>query len=739
MYHPSLQSKAAKSFLKNGLRKYMPKLFFMLAMLCITYTCLATITITSSPTLPSGSAGQSYSYNAFTVTSSAPGAITWTVSTNINPASNLEVKIVGGLPVVDNMNPALPVAGTYFFSLTAENTANEFASQDFTVVISQPTDIIFVLDVSGSMAANANPTCTMGCQTKIDALKQAVSLFFDQGVAMGSFGTNDNVSVVYFETSVDNTDANLVAWNPASNITTLKGKVNAKALGNTTNMNAGLASAISKLTTPSRKEIVILFTDGIQNVSPLVTSTGGANPTVHIGANDFSSATPGTKIYAIGLNAPSGAVYSMLGDIAHATNGTAYYNTDPGFTLDESFINSFIAILKGSSPQLIDYRSDSSSNMNERVSVQNFTVNKSAAKILLEYKSVNSNNYYASIRVLKDSVDVTQYGTITSGNGYRLFSMDLPKRNPSGDTTVIRAEGKWSLIIGSNAGAYKASALVDDHLLKYTCSVGDSVYTVGDPLQLKINLAYKGQPLKDAAQVTALVLKPGDDWGDLLAKASVQSKDTTTSGDITSPGEKKGLALLSDSALFSKLLPSKQVVTLTNNNNGTYTGSFAGTELSGPYRVVFLIKGSRADIGTYQRMETLSVMFNFGKIDEANSELSKTWTGDTLSLMFKPIDKYGKLLGPAYDSRIKVTPEPGRVIDNLDGSYTYIFYNTPQASDPTISISINGEPLYNGKASNFGSSATGTTGKLYTHWWFWILLLILLFIIFLLTRKKKTP
>jgi hypothetical protein len=649
-----------------------------------------------------------------------------------NTAVSTQVSLSGTFNF--NLPPSGGVTATDLtinFTLRADDGAGNICARDYTMHVKRkPIDLIFVLDISGSMSEKAIPTCVSGCQTKIDALKFAVGKFFERGAILGNFDADDKVSVVYFETGVDNTDATLVSWSPASNITTLATHVNAKSLGNSTNLNGGLASAISNLTNSSRKQNVIVFTDGIQNVSPLVTSTGGADPTVTIGGIDFKKSTAPLKIYSIGLNAPSGAVYSTLQDIAHATNGIPYFNTDAGFTLDETFINTLITVLKGSSPQLIDYRSVNANG--KAINVETFVVNKHVDKILLDYTSAGEKNSDATITVLKDSVDVTQFGTLVNRNGYKLFSMSLPKKKTVGDT--IKSEGKWSLVIRNSPGGYKASAIVDDHALKYTCSVGDSVYTVGDTLNLKITMGYKGTPLTDASQITALVLKPGDDWGDLLANASVQG---TPSGDVTGAGDAKGLALLSDTALYNKLLSSKQVVPMTNNGDGTYTGNFRDTQLTGPYRVVFLIKGSRSDIGSYVRTETVSLMVNFGNIDDAKSVKSHTWKGDTLILVFKPMNVYGKLMGPAYESRIHVTPAPSKVVDNLDGSYNCIFYNTPEASDPQITIAINGEEFYTGPASKFDNKPG--CDAFYCHWWFWLLILILIIIIAYLLWKKKHP
>jgi len=605
-------------------------------------------------------------------------------------------------------------------------------------IVRMPIDIVFVLDISGSMSGRYNPTCVgAGCRTKIDELKSAVSLFFDRGLVAGNFTSTDKVSVIYFETGIDNADGTLVDWTPA-NITTpvtgLQAHVNAKPLGNTTNMNGGLTTANPSAVTAGRKKFIILFTDGMQNVSPLITSTGGSNPTVTIGGVAYSSASAPVKIYTIGLNAPSGAVYAMLGDIAHATNGIAYYNTTPAgavdaaFALDQSFMNSFIGVLKGASPQIVDYRYKNAGGSAEVT--ESFKVNKGASSIILQYNSAGPGRE-VGIRIMKDGVDVTQFGRSVLGNGYRLFSMSFPKVIGPGDT--IRSEGTWEMKIRSSFTSYQASAVVDDHLLNYTCSIDDKVHTVGDTLRMNVRLNLGNQPLADATSITAIVLKPGDDWGDLLASSNPQKKDTA-SADATTPAQAKGLALLSDSAYYNKLFPTNQVITLTNNSDGTYSGSFTGTELSGPYRIIYLIKGFNGVIGDYERTETFSVMFNFGQIDQAASEKTKTWNKDTLTLKFTPKNKFGKRLGPDYENRIKVTPAADRVIDNLDGSYTYIFYNASESTDPVITININGEEFYNGKASKFDE---GSVDAFYLKWWFWVLLILILLILFFIFRKKK--
>ena len=155
---------------------------------------------------------------------------------------------------------------------------------------------MLTLDFSGSMSAPACP----GCATRADVLKDAVELFVQLWSAVSV--PSDRMGVTYFRTDVEQFDlAGETLPLLSDGGDDIIGDVNGQMPGNSTAMGGGLQRAIEALDgladTPIRR--IILFTDGMQNVNPMVQSVGGqliiANETGRPSSN-VSPASPPTEL-----------------------------------------------------------------------------------------------------------------------------------------------------------------------------------------------------------------------------------------------------------------------------------------------------------------------------------------------------------------------------------------------------------------------------------------------------------
>lgn len=149
-----------------------------------------------------------------------------------------------------------------------------------TGIAGNPTDVMLVLDRSGSMAGTPLADLKTGANSFVDIIDEA-----SDGVLDGVIANGSRVGVVSFAGSatVDEaltTDANA-----------LKGAINALSAGGNTNHEAAFQTAQAELagSQPGSAKTMILFTDGV--------TVGGGNPD-----DDAAAArAAGTEIYAIGL------------------------------------------------------------------------------------------------------------------------------------------------------------------------------------------------------------------------------------------------------------------------------------------------------------------------------------------------------------------------------------------------------------------------------------------------------
>lgn len=569
-------------------------------------------------------------------------------------------------------------------------------------------DVALVLDLSGSMAI---PACT-GCDTRLAFLKLAVQRFIQDFSAFA--WQADRISVIRFQTNVTEvpTPGTLVNFydNKAAILASLPGMMPA----NLTAMGGGLQTAINRFAdpvsqNPGRSRHVVLFSDGMQNVNPMVFDDGAGN--WHIDdkpgrpASGVMVASPPTllngapyKVHTLGIDATDGFLTDM-NSIAAVTGGTPENRVDATET-PALFVNAAITAMQAhGSPQLVDLRrntmaGDSASEV--------FTVNRGVRRVLLE--TIWQGQREIALRVFKDGKDVTAEMHPISSASYRGFFVDPPFQLGADE---ISAEGQWELRILAPAGTkYEAAALVDEPALKFEVGTGKADYLIGEPLQLVAEITYGGAPVDDAT-VTARVGKPGEGIGTLLSvNATPPGAPSVTPEALATPAQIKLQRLLEDDKLRQRIQQVEHTVVLESQGAGKYTGSFGATDATGAYSVTFLIAGTTPLLGTYRRLRTVSTVVRFRAGDPDASQFRVRTLGQTASerrvlLSFRP--RNGKVfLGPDFGPKIRVMLSKGSAVaeprDLLDGSYE-VELLLPANVDPDITVTVAGQPLFKGKVS----------------------------------------
>jgi hypothetical protein len=381
--------------------------------------------------------------------------------------------------------------------------------------------------------------------------------------------------------------------------------------------------------------------------------------------------------------------------------------------------------------------------------VDSFVVSKGIDKIFINLMSDVRNEARVS-GIQKDGQNLslfdTSYIKASGGAGWQTFVISvsgIQKKIPgfkSDGTWVITTSSNSELAASSQDVPYILSFTVDDHTAEM---IGTTAQTkeliVGGNLPLSIALTKNGKPITNAKAI-AIVAKPGDDLGDLLARTNVQFT-VDTSADAGNAGSQKYQQLLKDSNFVKKLLASNNAVNLTYDaSQKKYVGEFNQLDVSGIYQVAYIVSANDTTLGTINRYSEESVFIRFPDVDLGKSNVIVATLNNVTTITFTPIGSNGKLVGPGWGGAITLTGSGGenkitKIVDSANGTYV-ITVNGPLTGQGTLTIG--GDQVYNGNLGNIANGGNGGTA-IFKQWWFWLIIIILLLIIIIASRKKKNP
>lgn len=205
-------------------------------------------------------------------------------------------------------------------------------------IVSNPTDIVLILDRSGSMAGSPLANLKSGARTFIDIIDEATD-----GTQDGQIGNGSHIGIVSFAENATQ-DTQLI-----TSVADLKSAVNALSSGGSTNHADAFTKAKALFDpTSTNAKVMVMFTDGV--------TTAGADPTPIAEA----ARAQGIIIYCIGLSGNGGIDEQALRDWASDPDSAYVAITPDDAELEKLFEDLAKNIAKpGATDIVIEERVDS--------------------------------------------------------------------------------------------------------------------------------------------------------------------------------------------------------------------------------------------------------------------------------------------------------------------------------------------------------------------------------------------
>jgi hypothetical protein len=560
-----------------------------------------------------------------------------------------------------------------------------------------PVDVMLVLDLSGSML---NTACA-SCEPKLNVLKDAVEIFTQLWSAVAVNG--DRMGVTYFKTNINNFSPggdDLPPFNAQDIIDDVTAQNTIST--NLTAMGGGLQKAVNTLTDASRARSIILFTDGMQNVNPMVindTPLKIDNASWISRSSNIPPNSPPTQLNT-GLNirvntigvGSTPAFTTLLNDIASATDGVFKQTNAPDEVLIQFYVEELVDVLRDYSPQLICYHYGQigASNTSEEA----FIVNNSVTKVIIKVSWARKTSL--KIQINKDNADVTGRADIINDSFYTIFVFDLNSLSGT-------PGGTWEVkMYGREGESYQLATIVEEPRVDYSFSLGKEVYKAGEPMTIMAELSVNGRPVVSNATVKATVLKPKEGLGNLLSKYSMPADSSVRYEKGATIGQQKLALLCQQDYFYNQLQEIPVPIVLANAGGGRYTATFTDTWTPGAYTVKFYIEGKDTQTGLYRREEQMTVDFEFNEADYKLSGLCRKALvsaegGKETLISFRPRDAMKNYLGPDYRHRISISvggvDKSRSLKDAGDGSYEL---KTSESADTPLSVTVLGKTLFDG-------------------------------------------
>jgi hypothetical protein len=577
-----------------------------------------------------------------------------------------------------------------------------------------PIDLVLVLDKSGSMLDFAPGTgASLDQPSKAAILKSAMAAFvsqwreIDQPTADGGEWSHDRIGVVFFDSGAE---PQMIAGADApGNVFVQRGaaipgpwdavinSIDAMTPSGSTSIGAALNEGMKQWKLdPAHDLFVILVTDGIQNVPPLVE----IEPSGFLGLPPVSGFPQELRkrlvpIQTIGFGTPADVDETLMKNISLETAGVSFKPIN-AITMYDSLGWTLVAVLKGNTASMAFVHHDTMTGAGP-AAPQPLIVDKSVQRMVVSVQWPPP---------LRNALDVAVFrpdgsaATPKSAEKTQQSSIQTFDVKP-GDT------GAWSVRVkrGSNKDVtsipYTVNTLFLERHLDYRLSIHPARASTGDKLTVRAVVAWDGKPLTrlPAGALRVRIQRPPESLGTILHAARFEDKSvgttTTPAGDKLTPYDRK-LAALTRDGLLKRITPIDfATIELKDRGKGVYEGTFDQTSVAGSYGFEAMLDWEDTRTGHVRRIERLEEIVRV-KADPATTEIKTTRIDPrTVTIAVTPRDKAGNFLGPGYASTVKAKLSgEGRLTGPVDrdqtGTYVFTVAALPANKAPDATISVGG-------------------------------------------------
>ncbi|HEX6096511.1 MAG TPA: outer membrane beta-barrel protein [Thermoanaerobaculia bacterium] len=590
-----------------------------------------------------------------------------------------------------------------------------------------PIDVILVLDESGSMSL-LPPNVGAG-DNRWQILEKAVTAFVQRWQVIDApvppkEWSGDRIGVVFFTTNATNHSFmgsffRARGTNPPGmghDWQAVIGALAGHGPSDMTAMGKGINNALDQwipLSPLARNDAAfVIFTDGIQNIDPLVkdkcpipNQNPCMNPTTIQelvptgGGNPVELWSRGIPMQTIAFGTPESAQATLLNRISNQTSGTPFQAADAFGTFD-AFGNALVGLLKGSTISLA-HRSTGTlaAAPGPLVPVE---IDASVERAVFSVEWMGSRANMLDLQLFPPGVtpgpaDTGVPATQTAGSTSSLSKgWDMPASGPTG-TWHVRVVRRFGADAASAPVPYNLSAYMLEGRLKFHLTVDQMEPGTGDPIGVRAQVAFNSEPLEklpDGA-IRVRIRRPGESFGTILHDTVIDIPQRTGS-DATTPYDRKVQAMERE---IDRITPrDADTITLTPIGDGIYTGSFTGNTVAGRYHFDTTLDWDVPETGRIRRIERTERVVKVNA-DPEGTRISSTRNDDgTVTVTVTPRDRFGNYAGPGYGHRIGIASANGRIAGppsdpNQTGDYVFTVVDVPKEEEPKIDFTYEGRPI----------------------------------------------
>lgn len=538
-------------------------------------------------------------------------------------------------------------------------------------------DVTLVLDRSGSMNSS---TLGGAPRPKMQALRSAVLDFVSTWTALRSAeagpAKDDRIGLVFFNNVARwHGTVGVPAWSslgagpqPFATFAPLitQDRLDAVNATSMTTIGDGLFEAATNFGSSDRRKAILVMSDGMQNFGRMVAVDQPGTPSTVLThpRNNPSALTPlpnqsGFSIYSVTVGTSTAVSADIKEDIARATGGFYINTEDNAEMLRPFFLEMLQNFLRFNTWETVRL---ATGTLGTQPYTVRFNVTSTTDRLFVNLTTPGQAGMMLSLTPPGGGNPHT-----ASGNGRVQLTVD-GRRAPL-------APGEWVLQAALSQGALAARSgnipiglvvLADDPLLRSQLWVEPADYAPGDDIIIRARLTARGEPITPIGQggrVAALVVRPGQSLGEILASAAgpVRTADGPPPGQVAQGDTATG----ADAALQALLQQNPdalrrigQEIVLRDDGSGpdaqagdgVYSARFRASE-PGHYHFVFLVEGTAPDMGRFSRQQSRTVHVRSVPAPARTSITSTTVQGaqgNVLVLRMEPRTATGSRMGPGW-------------------------------------------------------------------------------------------